>query len=186
MRCESGDQRDDEECECDGRAAALQRHCGVSATGEWRQRRGGGVSEGLGLEAPREWGFYTATSTVARVCLGGRWARRPPVVDRLGRAHAGLLPMATHADHRASSGCLFRVVSCLAQRAWGEAQARPKVGFVLARPNSCWVVLMPGQKNRASCRPTKPGRHGQVYLQLKAWATLLHFREFLLFMQCFY
>jgi hypothetical protein len=128
------------------------------------------VSEGLGLEAPREWGFYTATSAVARVCLGGRWARRPPVVDRLGRAHAGLLPMATHADRRASSDCLFWVVSCLAQRAWGEAQAQPKVGFMLAQPNSCWVVLMPGQKNCASCRPTKPGmvrftynlKHGQL------------------------
>jgi hypothetical protein len=41
MRCESGDQRDDEECECDGRAAALQRHCGVSATGEWRRLESG-------------------------------------------------------------------------------------------------------------------------------------------------
>jgi hypothetical protein len=48
-RCESGDQRGDEGCECDGRAAAPQRHCGVSATEEWRRRRGGGVSEGLGL-----------------------------------------------------------------------------------------------------------------------------------------
>jgi hypothetical protein len=72
VRCESGDQRGDEGCECDG-----PRPCGMSATGEWRWRRGGGVSEGLGLGARAPWSFYTAE---ARVCLGGRWARMPPLV----------------------------------------------------------------------------------------------------------
>jgi hypothetical protein len=45
-------------------------HYSVSVIGEWRRRRRGGVSEGLGLGAqtPREWSFYTAE---ARVCLGG-------------------------------------------------------------------------------------------------------------------
>jgi hypothetical protein len=50
------------------------------------------VSEGLGLGAPGEWSFYIATSVGARVCLGGWWARRMPLVGRLGRACAGLLP----------------------------------------------------------------------------------------------
>jgi hypothetical protein len=160
-RCESGDQRSDEGCECDGCAAAPQRHCGVSATEEWRRRCGGGVSEGLGLGAPRGWSFYTVASIGARVCLGGQWARMSPLVGRLGRAHAGLLP--TGYTSR-PSGYLFRVVPCLAQRAWGEAQAWPRAGFVPARPNR----LRDGpcssrvKKNRASCWPTKPGPHGQV------------------------
>jgi hypothetical protein len=54
------------------RRSTAVRHCGVSATGEWRRRRG--VSEGLGVGARAlgEWSFYTAG---ARVCLGGRWAQ---------------------------------------------------------------------------------------------------------------
>jgi hypothetical protein len=49
VRCESGNQRCEEGCMCDGRAVASQWHYRVRATGEWRRRHGGGVSEGLGL-----------------------------------------------------------------------------------------------------------------------------------------
>jgi hypothetical protein len=51
------------------------------------------VSEVLGLGAPGEWSFYTTASAGARVCLSGRWVRRPSLVVRLGRARVELLPM---------------------------------------------------------------------------------------------